>query len=595
MLSRFSGIVFGLVCVSASAWGQYVISTVAGQGTGGPGYSGDNGPPTSAKLNYPAGIVYAGGKLYIADTSNHCVRMVSGGVITTFAGICGTPGFLGDTGQANVAELNNPSAVAVDQSGNVLIADTSNNVVRIVAPSGIINTFAGNNSRGAGNTGDGGPATNGQLAAPDALAVDANGNVYITDPANNVIRKVNSTQQCATTNGVTVCGNYFSTAVGLGASQGILSHPNGVAVDSAFSLYISDTSHRVFKFANGVLNVLAGTGNIGGGPNVGDNGPATKALLNNPIGMAVDAANNVYITDANESRVRVVAPNGIITTIAGSGQFGFTGDGGPALNADLYFPHLAIPDGKGNIYLADTENNVIRLLSIPSPVIAPNKVVNGASFQPQLSPGSLATIFGTNLATSTPPEAAPPLPMVLAEASVSVNGTAAPVLYASPTQINFQVPWETATGNATVTVSVDGTVSNAITVPVTATAPGIFEYTSGAAIAQNHDYSLNTTTNPAHAGSFLIAYLTGSGPVSPAVADGAATPSTGLVQTPSPLPTVTIGGQPALVIFSGLTPGLIPLWQLDITVPSGLAAGSYPMIVTFGGQTSNSAMVSIAP
>jgi uncharacterized protein (TIGR03437 family) len=595
MLSRFSGIVFGLVCVSAGAWGQYVIATVAGVGTGGPGYAGDNGPATSAKLNYPAGIAYAGGKLYIADSSNHCVRVVSGGTITTFAGICGTPGFLGDTGQANVAELNNPSAVAVDQKGNVLIADTSNNVVRIVAPSGIINTFAGSNSQGAGYTGDGGLATNGKLDAPDALAIDSNGNVYITDPANNVIRKVNSTQQCTTTNGVSVCGSYFSTAVGLGSSSGILNHPNGVAVDSAFSLYISDTSHRVFKFANSTLSVLAGTGNIGGGPNIGDNGPATKALLNDPIGMAVDAANNVYITDANESRVRVVAPNGIITTIAGSGQFGFTGDGGLALNASLDFPHAAIPDGNGNIYVADTENNVIRLLSIPSPSITPNEVVNAASFQPQLSPGSLATIFGTNLATSTPPEAATPLPTTLAEASVSVNGTPAAILYASPTQINFQVPWETATGNAKVIVTVDGTPSNPITVPVTITAPGIFEYSSGAAIAQNHDYSLNTTSNPAHAGSFLIAYLTGSGPVSPAVADGAATPLTGLVQTPSPLPTVTIGGQPALVIFSGLTPGLIPLWQLDITVPSGLAAGNYPMIVTFGGQVSNSAMVSIAP
>jgi uncharacterized protein (TIGR03437 family) len=175
-----------------------------------------------------------------------------------------------------------------------------------------------------------------------------------------------------------------------------------------------------------------------------------------------------------------------------------------------------------------------------------------------------------------------------------VNGKAAPILYASPTLINFQVPWETATGNASVTVSVDGVVSNTITVPVTATAPGIFYFSSGAAIAQNHDYSLNTPSNPEHAGSFIIAYLTGSGPVNPAVADGAATPSTGLTHVTSTV-SVTIGGQPATVLFAGLTPGLIALLQLDITVPSGLAAGSYPMVVTLGGQVSNSATVSIAP
>jgi uncharacterized protein (TIGR03437 family) len=175
-----------------------------------------------------------------------------------------------------------------------------------------------------------------------------------------------------------------------------------------------------------------------------------------------------------------------------------------------------------------------------------------------------------------------------------VNGQAAPILYASPTLINFQVPWETATGTATVTVKVAGVTSNSITVPVTATAPGIFYFSSGAAIAQNRDYSLNTPSNPAHAGSFLIAYLTGSGPVNPAVADGAATPSTGLVQTTSQ-PTVTIGGVNAPVLFSGLTPGLIALLQLDVTIPSGLAAGNYRMIVTIGGQVSNSATVSIAP
>jgi uncharacterized protein (TIGR03437 family) len=594
MFSCFRRIVFGVVCVSASAWGQYVISTVAGKGPGTGGYSGDNGPPLSAQLNNPSGLVYAGGKLYIADSSNHCIRVISNGVITTFAGVCGTKGFFGDGGQAILANLNNPTGVAVDQHGDVLIADSSNNVVRIVVPSGIISTFAGNNSQGGGFTGDGGLATSGTLDSPTAVAVDVNGNVYITDPVNGLIRKVNATQQCATTNGTTVCGNYLSTAVGQGATGGSLNAPNGLAVGPDLSIYIGDTSHRVLKFTNGALTTFAGTGNIGFS---GDNGQATKALLNDPVGLSIDAAGNVYITDQNVGRIRVVAPDGIITTIAGNGQFTYAGDGGSALNASFYFPHAAIPDGQGNIYVADTENNVIRMMSIPSPAIRPNLgVVNGASFTAQLAPGSLASIFGTNLATSVAPASTTPLSTILAGAVVKVNGKAAPILYASPSQINFQVPWETATGSAAVTVTVAGTASNQATAAITATAPGIFFNSSGAAIAQNHDYSLNGPTNPAQAGSFIIAYLTGSGAVTPAVADGVATPPTGLFQIPSSVSvTATIGGQPAPVIFAGLAGGFVSLLQMDITVPSGLAAGNYPLVVTIGGQISNSATVSVTP
>ena len=595
MSFRFSRIVLVLAFASAGAWGQYLISTIAGQGppaTG--GYSGDGGAATAAQLWLPTGMAYAKGNLYIADSANHCVRMVSNGNISTFAGTCGTAGFSGDGAAATLAELNTPSAVAVDPNGDVLIADTTNNVVRIVVPSGIISTFAGSNSMGAGYTGDGGLATNGKLDAPTAVVSDSAGNIYITDPVNNVIRKVNATQQCIPATTPPVCGNLLSTPVGIDSTGGTLDHPNGLVVDSAFAIYISDTSHRVFKFANGALNVIAGTGNIGSGPNIGDGGPATKAVLNNPTGLGLDAAGNLYIADSNEFRIRMVAPSGIITTIAGTPQTGYSGDGGPATSALLDFPHLALPDGNGNIYISDTENNVIRLLSPPVPTITASGVVNAASFQPQLSPGSLATIAGSSLATSTSSATGTPLPDNLNGATVSVNGTSAPILYASPTQINFQVPWETATGTASVTVAVGGSTSSAATVPVVKAAPGIFFTSSGAAIAQNQDFSLNSSTNPAHAGKDLIVYTTGSGPVTPAVADGAVTPSTGLVQTTLKV-TATINGSPATVAFSGLTPGLIGVLQLNIVVPAGLVAGNYPLVVTINGQISNSATVSVAP
>jgi uncharacterized protein (TIGR03437 family) len=540
----------------------------------------------------PTGMAYSKGTLYIADSGNHCIRMISGGIISTFAGVCGTPGYSGDGAAATLANLNNPNGVAVDQNGDVLIADTSNNVVRIVVPSGVISTFAGNATKSAGFTGDGGIATQGTLDAPNAIAVDTAGNVYVTDPINNLIRKINAVQQCTTpTTGTPVCGNFLSTAVGTGSTGGILLHPNGLAIDSLFSIYISDTSHRVFKFASGALNVIAGTGNIGYS---GDGGPAVKALLNNPVGLAVDAQGNVYFCDASEFRVRVISTAGIISTIAGNGHNGYAGDGGSALNALLNFPQDILLDGLGNIYISDTQNDVIRRLTLPGPSIVSNGVVSSASYQPKVSPGSLASIAGSNLATSTVTNSVTPLPTTLGGATVTVNGRTAPLLYASPAQINFQVPWETATGSASVIVTVAGVSSSAGTVPVTAAAPGIFFYSSGAAIAQNHDFTLNSPTNPAHAGSYIIAYLTGSGPVTPAVADGAPTGSTGLVQ-PTLTPTVTIGGQTATVLGSALTPGFVSLLQVNVTVPSGLAAGSYPMVVTIGGQVSNSATVSIAP
>jgi uncharacterized protein (TIGR03437 family) len=575
MLCRFSGIVFGLVCLSANGWSQYTISTIAGNST--PGFSGDGGTATSAQLNFPTGIAYAGGKLYIADSANNVVRVISNGVISTFAGTAGAGGFSGDGAAATSAKLNRPSSVAVDSSGNVYIADTGNNVIRVVSSGGTIKTFAGSNSLGGGYTGDGGPATSGELDAPTAVALDSSSNVYMTDSVFNLVRKVS--------------GGNFSTIIGIGSTGQSLLHPNGLLVDSSGAIYISDTSHRVLKYANGSLTTLAGTGDVGFS---GDNGPAAKAVLNNPVGLAIDSAGTLYIADANAFRIRAVTANGVITTIAGSGRVGYAGDGGSALSAYLNFPSGVCVDGSGNIYVADTANHVIRQLSIGAPAIAANGVVSSASFQPKIAPGSLASIAGTNLATSTPPTANTPLPTMLAEASVSVNGKNAPILYASPTQINFQVPWGTQTGNATVTVSVNGVTSNAITVPVTAAAPGIFYYPSGAAIAQNHDYSLNTSSNPEHAGSFIIAYLTGSGAVNPSVADGAATPSTGLVQPTSAI-SVTIGGSPATVLGAALTPGFVSLLQLNIAVPPGLAAGSYPMVVTIGAQVSNSAIVSIAP
>ena len=561
--SVFIGILF-----AASAFSQqYTISTIAGSPNN-PGFAGDSGSAVGSQLNFPFGLaVDKSGALYIADGLNNRVRKVSGGVITTVAGN-GTAGFAGDNAAATSAQLNNPTGVAVDSSGNLYIADSGNNLVRKVA-NGTITTFAGSNSAGAGYSGDGGTATNGQLNNPVGVAVDASGNVYIADAGNNAVRQVGG-------------GNIITAAVGF-------THPDGVAIDSSGNLYVADTvARRIVKYSGGVYTTVAGTGQPAFG---GDDGPGALASLNAPMGLAVDASGNVYIADTLNGRIRKLTPSGTITTIAGTGALYFSGDGGPATQAAMYFPRGVAVDPSGNIYIADTANSVVRQLQGGALPVSANGVVNAASFAPQISPGALATVFGSNFALRNA-SANAPLPLSLAGISVSVNGRSAPMLYVTPTQVNFQVPWETALGTATVTVNVNGGASNSISVSVLGAAPGLFATSSGHAAVQNSDFSLNDPGNPAKVGSTIVAYLSGSGPVSPAVADGAATPLGPLVSATSQS-SATIGSSTAQVAFAGLAPGFVGLVQVNIVVPSDLQTGDYPLAITIGNETSNPATVSI--
>jgi trimeric autotransporter adhesin len=561
--SVFIGILFAASALSQ----QYTITTIAGSPSN-PGFAGDSGSAVGAQLNGPFGLaVDKSGTLYIADGLNNRVRKVSGGVITTVAGN-GTAGFTGDNASATSAELNNPTGVAVDSSGNLYIADSGNNVVRKVA-NGTITTFAGNNSTGAGYSGDGAAATGAQLNNPVGVAVDGSGNVYIADAGNNAVRQVGG-------------GNIITAAVGF-------THPDGVAVDSSGNLYVADTvARRIVKFSGGVYTTVAGTGSPTFG---GDDGPGPQAALNAPMGLAVDASGNVYIADTLNGRIRKLTPAGTITTIAGTGALYFSGDQGPATQAALYFPRGVAVDRSGNIYIADTANSVVRQLQGILPAISANGVVNAASFATQVSPGALATVFGSNFALRNA-SAKAPLPLSLGGVSVSVNGQSAPLLYVTPTQVNFQVPWETTLGSATITVNVNGGASNSITVPVLGAAPGLFSTSSGHAVVQNSDFTLNDPTNPAKVGSTIVAYLSGSGPVSPAVADGAATPLGTLVSATSQS-SAAIGSSTAQVAFAGLAPGFVGLVQVNIVVPSDLQTGDYPLAITIGNETSNPALLSV--
>jgi len=574
------------LCASAQ---QYTITTIGGNGTA--GYV--DGTAVGSQFSTPvATAVDSKGNVYVADSVNHRVRMISNGTISTVAGT-GTAGYTGDKGPATSATLNFPSGVALDKGGNLYISDTSNQVIRKVDSSGNITTYAGNQALGLGYSGDNGAAINAQLYNPLGLAVDSAGNLYIADShagaAPNtfgLIRVVNASS------------GIITTLVGLGNTAGLLITPEAIAFDASGALYISDIGlHTVSKFAGGVLTLnFAGTGAIGF---AGDGGPATGAELTDPIGVATDGAGNVYIADSANMRIRRVTPDGIIATIAGVTKFGYSGDGGPALKAQMWSPRGVAVDSSGNVYIADTENDAIRQLT-PSanPVIFAGGVANAASFQPQVSPGALASVFGTGLSNGTY-TSAPPYPTSFGASSlggdgvsVSVNGQAAPVFFASPGQINFQVPWETAVGTASVTVSVAGGASNTVSVPVVSAGPGLFLSGTSAIVQNAADYSLIGPGNPAAPGSTIIAYLTGSGPVSPAATDGVPAPLDSFVFATAPH-SAAIGPAAATVSFAGLAPGWVGLVQVNLVVPAGLTAGTYPLTVTIDGQTSNAGNISV--
>ncbi len=561
------------VVLSLSAWGQtYLISTLVGNGT--QGYTGDGGPANQAQLALPGGIAFdSQGDMYIADAVNNVVRKVSGGTINTFAGT-GTAGYSGDKGPATAAELNNPEGVAVDSTGNVYIADSANNVIRVVSTSGTITTFAGNNI--AGYEGDTGPANQAELNVPCGIAIDSSNNVYIADSDNNVIRIVTN--------------NVINT---VGLTGAYLNHPDGVAVDAAGDIFVADTDNeRVVEFAAVTYNysLIAGNGNPGYS---GDSGPAQNAELQDPKGVAVDAQGYVYIADTINGRIRKVGLDGTITTVAGNGIPNYAGDGGYATSAELYFPDGIAIDPSGNLYVIDTDNSAIRGLQLLAPAVETNGVVNTADFVPEISPGALATIAGTNF-SSEKATATIPFPLSLAGVSVTVNGVPAPILYVQPTLINFQVPWEVQPGPGSVVVTVNGAAAPPASVTVGTAAPGIFLLSSTVGAIVNSNGTVNSPTNPAQEGSLVSVYLSGSGPVSSQPADGqpaGANPYSVLTSSYS----ATIGSATAMIQFAGLAPDSVGLTQFNIIVPTGLQPTTYPLVITINGETSNTVAIAVTP
>jgi uncharacterized protein (TIGR03437 family) len=329
-----------------------VLTSVAGNGEA--GFSGDGGPASGAAINFIFGGLSAGagGDLYLADNENFRIRRIADGLIRTVAGN-GLFRFSGNGGPATSATLFVPGGVAVDRDGNIYFTEQTLNRIRKITPDGLVSVVGGSGM--LGYSGDGGPATEAALEIPTFVTTDPAGDIYFSDTINNVIRRIGRTGIITT-----IAGNGrndFSGDRGP-ATRASLGGPNGIDFDDAGNLYISDTgNNRIRKVApDGTISTIAGTGAAGF---LGDNGPALQARLNGPTGLRVSGG-SIYFADTQNHRVRRIDPGGVITTVAGNGQMGFSGDGGQAASASLNGPHGLAFDKAGVLYIADQANYVVR-------------------------------------------------------------------------------------------------------------------------------------------------------------------------------------------------------------------------------------------
>lgn len=357
-----------LLCNSFIAYSQLpqIIITIAGNGygTGTPvgGYSGDSGPATAAMLSQPSGVTLDdSNNLYIADRLNNRIRkttlangIIATGTISTVFGN-GTYGFSGDGGPATAAQLEQPTDICRSISGNFYIADEGNYRIRMVNASGVITTIAGNGINGY--YGDGGPATNAKIGTIEQISVDVLGNIYIGDQSAQRIRKINSAGIITTIAGNGTVG--FSGDGGP-ATSAELNWPRGTCTDRNGNLYIADFyNNRIRKVDTfGIITTIAGIGGVSAYS--GDGGPATMAQLGAPHDVVVDSLGNIYIGDCLNFCVRKVDTFGIITTVAGTGLQGYSGDNCAATAAQLHTPEGLTTDGRKFLYISDNDNHRIR-------------------------------------------------------------------------------------------------------------------------------------------------------------------------------------------------------------------------------------------
>lgn len=612
-------ILLAAVLLAGTVHGQGIITTVAGGGKAG---LGDGGPATSATLNFPSSVaVDLAGNLYIADMFNHRIRKVNpAGLITTVAGT-GRKGFSGDGGAAASADLalspdsiwtQYTGSVAVSEEGELYIADSGNNRIRKVGLNGIITTVAGNGT--GGFAGDGGLAVSAALKNPGSVAVAPGGALIIADTGNGAIRSVDSN------------GGIQTVLAGLRGLVGLAIY-RYIAADNTtrFSIYASDGGVVRGVYTAGGSFIYAGGRPCASTGVLGDGGPPDNAVLS-PWGLAAGQDGNLYIADSRFNRIRRVTERGVaILTVAGTGnvdstcdasQGGFSGDGGPATQAQLQSPLGVAVDQGGNIYIADAGNNRIRKISLPANTPRFTDVVNGADFAPNgyqgqvRGPtfGAIATIFGTNLTNVSGIVSAGrfPLPTELSGTRVEIGGRPTRLFAVANVngleQINFQVPFDASCVvqyfNDDFCSALFVVVNNGISSPpvagyVLGQQPGIFTVDghTGAILHGSTDQHVSASS-PAQKGEVVAMFATGLGYVNPFPPEGTPASASPLSYTTFPL-IVSVGGKRAEVLFSGLAPGFVGLNQINLRVPLDVPSGSLDVTIFGYSGTSKPAKLEV--
>ncbi len=558
-----------------------LISTAAGDG-----YLhavGDGTPAISAILYQPSAVEFdTSGNLFIADTGTERVRIVlATGLIQTLAGD-GLAGYNTDGVAATAAELNTPMGLAFDPSGNLLLSDTNNQRVREIS-AGVISTFAGTGVAGTGQEGLTPSET--PLRGPRGVCTGRDGSVYIVDTDNHRVLVAPPAGVVTTFAGN---GSPGDAGDGESARTAQLNLPSACALDGSGDMFIADTAnHRIREVTPaGVIETVAGSGTAGYS---GDGGAASAAALYAPSGVAVDGNGNLFIADTGNHAIRLVTPDGAIHTIAGQGTAGFSGDGGEGLAAFLNSPSGMLLDGAGDLYFADTGNNRVRRLVPetdtvtvgPAPVSAALALVNAASqSQGAVAPGEIVTIYGAAIGPTSGVtgsfDASGLVGNMLAGAEVSFDGVPAPLFYAQASQINAQVPYTIAGESVTqVEVFYQGQLAGTLSLPVVASAPALF------AAALNQDGSLNSSTAPAARGTVVTFFGTGEGLTNGANIAGQA------AAAPYPIPalpvTLTVAGIAAQLLYAGEAPNFAGLLQVDAVIPGGFVpSGPVAVQLTVG-------------
>jgi uncharacterized protein (TIGR03437 family) len=604
-----------LVCVGGmvaplGAQAPGTITTIAGNGAA--AFAGDGGPAAQASLRNPTYVAFApGGGYYIADFLNHRIRRVdSGGTITTVAGN-GVAAYSGDGGPAVNASLHDPTGVAVDSAGNLYVADAFNDRVRKVDLNGVITTIAGTGVGGFG--GDGGAAAAAMLDCPTRITFDAFGNLFIADQCNHRIRRVDRNGIITTVAGSGAPGAALGGFSGDGgaATAAQFKHPTAATIDNGGNMYITDQlNNRIRRVdRNGVVTTVAGSGVQGYS---GDGGPATAAALSTPGAVAVDAAGTLYVADNVNNRIRRVGADGIITSVIGSGAQSSTGDGGPASAATVNNPFGIAFDSLGNLFVAESGANRIRKVFNFAPANVPTfssaGITNGASFLSGGTPGgAIATIFGLNLSNvdGIVEAESTPLPTKLGETTVRIGGILAPLFAVvrvnGQEQINLQIPFALLQAAALsprpaqaqqfveVVVTSNGVSNAPVLMQLAPAQPGIFLVDGVNGAIQDINNQLVSAQNPVARGRAVVIFSTGLGPVENPPAAGEPASLTTLSPTTPAFASATVGGTPAVVLFSGLAPGFVGLYQVNLVVPQIPAAGSVDLVVTMNGVASNTA------